>query len=157
MASHSTLVLAVSVVCACGVSAAEQNPSDQHGLSHGAAAGILIALACAMLLSLLSLERRRKRRTRALNAGSLSAPLPNRRSSRECRDARGGDQPWRLSPSTRRNGDPAIFTPMEIVAPPPTYDAALRDKQPPNYKPSPSAACAAKSELSIVMQGPNLC
>ena len=34
----------------------------------------------------------------------------------------------------RRNGDPAIFTPMEIVAPPPTYDVALRDKQPPNYK-----------------------
>ncbi|KAL1696393.1 hypothetical protein GGG16DRAFT_99343 [Schizophyllum commune] len=133
MASHSTLVLAVSVVCACGVSAAEQNSSDQHGLSHGAAAGILIALACAMLLSLISLERRRKRRTRALNAGSPSAPLPSRRSSRECRNAM-INQPWRISPSSRRDGDPVLLVPMEIVAPPPTYDAALKDKQPPHYK-----------------------
>ncbi|KAL1718939.1 hypothetical protein EV715DRAFT_290841 [Schizophyllum commune] len=150
MASRNLLIFAVAAVCVRGVAAADQqDSSDRSSISRGAAAGILIALACALTLGLLLLERRRKRkiaagRARFMGSRAPPAPLPSRRPSRECRN-----QPWRISPSMRRDGDPTLFTPMEIVAPPPTYDAALRDKKPPNYKPSPSVASAAKLEPSI--------
>ncbi|KAI5889505.1 uncharacterized protein SCHCODRAFT_02634740 [Schizophyllum commune H4-8] len=162
MVSRSLLVFTIGIVFAGGASAADQaSSSDKGSISRGTAAGILIALACTLTLALLLLERRRKRKIMASRARFMESrpprtPLPSRRPSTHCRS-----QPWRISPSLRRDGDPALFMAMEIVAPPPTYDAALRDKQPPYYQQtSSSVISAAKSEPSIATQnqeGPNPC